>query len=124
MKYKEIKLQPSLWTLDVIVGGSQKKVNKFCKKRYGINDYVDSENDECSEVTTHKKSELKGKRRIVIIIKSLKDKRAVVHELIHAMWMFAKAIGYDMNYDTQEWQAVLFEYLYDEILNKEGYKTI
>ena len=103
MKYKEIKLQPSLWTLDVITGGTLKKVNKFCKKRYGINDYVESEKDECSEVATHKKSDLKGERRIVIIIKSLKDKRAVVHELIHAIWMFAKVIGYDMNYDTQEW---------------------
>ena len=122
MKFKEIKIQPSLWTLDVIVGGSQKKVNKLCKKRYGIGDYMDSEKDECSEVQTHKKSELKGERRIVIIIASLKDKRAVVHELIHAMWMFAKAIGYEMNYNTQEWQAVLYEYLFHEILDKKGYK--
>ena len=121
MKFKEIKIQPSLWTLDVIVGGSQKKVNKFCKKRYGINDYAEAKN-ECSIVDTHKKSQLKGARRIVIIMESLKDKRCVVHELIHAMWMLAKGIGYEMNYNTQEWQAVLFEYLYAEILDKKGYK--
>ena len=55
------------------------------------------------------------------MLKNLNDKKVVVHELIHALWHIADYIGYKLTYETQEWQAILFEYLYSEVLDKNGY---
>ena len=109
-----------MWHLDVIVSKNIQLVNRFCKHRYGINDYWDGKN-ECCTVQSGKDSEVKGHKRIVIVLESLNDKGIIVHELIHAIWYASKQIGYEMNYDSQEWQAVLFEYLFTEVTNRKDY---
>lgn len=118
--FKEISIQPSRWHLDIIVSKSKPSINKFCKQRYGVDNYYDGVN-ECSHVESDKDSELKGYKRIVVILESLNNKSIIAHELIHALWFSAKAIGYEMNYDSQEWQAVLFEYLFNEVTNRKDY---
>lgn len=120
MKIKEIRVYPSIWYLDVIVADNQKDLDYISKKRYGIKDDPILPN-ECSSIDSSKKSELKGERRVVISIKSLDDVETIVHELIYAIWHLARYIGYEIDYDTQEWQAVLYEYLYKEALDKNGY---
>lgn len=118
--FKEISIQPSIWHLDVIVSKNTRSVNKFCKQRYGIDDYWDGIN-ECSTVQSDKDSQLKGDKRLVIMLESLNNKGVIVHELIHALWHASKAIGYEMNDDSQEWQAVLFEYLFTEVCKRKDY---
>ncbi len=117
---KQIKIHPSEWHLDIIVGKNKKEINEFCKKRYGLDDFYDMPN-ECSSIDSGKDSSLKGERRVVILLEKLSNKPVIVHELIHALWHLTKRIGYEMGYDSQEWQAILYEYLYTETVDKKGY---
>ncbi len=118
--FKEIKIHPSEWHLDIIVSKNKKEINEFFKKRYGIDDYYDAPN-ECASVDSGKDSLLKHEKRFAILLETLSNKGVIVHELIHALWHLTKRIGLEMNYDTQEWQAVLYEYLYVETVDKKGY---
>lgn len=118
--FKEISIQPSKWHLDIIVCKDKKETEQFYKDRYGIPDPEVGEN-ECASIDSAKKGQLKGEHRIVIHLMSLSNKSIIVHELIHALWYTSKAIGYEMNYDSQEWQAVLFEYLFREVINRKDY---
>jgi len=115
MKYKEIRIYPSVWTMDVIISNSEKDLKNISEKRYGIFDDPIMFN-QCCSIHSEKKGELNCEKRVVLSLKSLKDKKTIVHELIHAIWHISEYVGYEMSYNTQEWQAVLFEYLYDEIL--------
>jgi predicted SprT family Zn-dependent metalloprotease len=42
------------------------------------------------------------------------DNKVIAHELIHVMWHFAEECNLEMNYNSQEWQAILFEYLFTQ----------
>lgn len=121
MKIKTIRIYPSVWTLDVILSSKKKEYEIISQKRYGlVNDNINF--NECNSIDTGKDCELKGRRIIVVSFKNLKDKSTIVHELIHVLWHASQYIGYSMTYDSQEWQALLFEYLYKEVLDKNGYK--
>lgn len=121
MKLKTIRIYPSEWDLDVIVGGTKKDLENISKKRYGLT-YDFPVHNECTSIDSSKDSELKGRRGVVIILKSF-NKAIIVHEIIHAIWHLSMYIGLEICYESNEWQALLAEYLFDEITNKEGYKT-
>lgn len=125
IKFKEIPLLPSNWTLDVIVSAKDDPhFRQFIHKRYGI-PIVDLERDKnlntCNTIDSGSDSILQGETRIVVILRSLKNKEIVVHELIHALWHAARCIGYEMTVDTQEWQAVMYEYMYVQTLSSKGW---
>lgn len=118
MKMKEIRIRPANWTLDLIICNDQAKLDTFLDERYSVQKLVSSLN-----VTTNLRLRSTGEMRIVIALEKM-DYYILVHELVHAMWMIGKHVGYEMNYDTQEWQAVLFEYLYKECVRIDEYKTV
>ncbi len=118
--FKEIKIQPSEWHLDIVVCKNKKEINQFFKKRYGIDDYYDKPN-ECASLDSGIDSLLKCEKRVAILLETLSNKGVIVHELIHALWHITKRIGYEMNYDSQEWQAILFEYLFTEVCKRKDY---
>ena len=90
------------------------------KSRYG--DCIEFSLNECSDVYSGTSSELKGEKVIVIVY----DGRdfVLVHELIHAMWHFSRHSGVEMNHDSQEWQAILFEHLYRHCMTKSNWKVL
>lgn len=117
IKFKKIKVHPSNWELDIIISKNHNQVCAFCQKKYGYDeDYKkDFPPETCLTLTSSSESETKG-RRITIIYLKAKKSSVVVHELVHAMWHITNNIGYEMNYDTNEWQAVLFEYLFEQVM--------
>lgn len=121
MKTKTIRIYPSIWEMDIVIGGTKKQLETYSEQRYGLKEDPITHN-ECITITSSKESELKGKTQFCICLKSLKDKGILVHEIVHLIWHIGESIGYKIVYDSQEWQAVLFEYIYNEILNHEGYE--
>ena len=122
---KEIPILPSEFKVDVIICSDIKQIAKLAHKRYGETERWYEENltiNSCCAIYSKTKSDLKGHLRIVVILKN-KSKDVLVHELIHALWYSAKYIGYEMKFKTQEWQAVLYEYLYKEAV-KNDYQKI
>lgn len=128
IRYKELKLTPTLFDLDVYIVGDRynhnsitksdrKELSKILHYNYGGNYEYWFENSEIvNEVFTtksEKKSYFKGERRIVLIINP--SIKVLVHEIMHVLWHLAKATSLDMNYDSQEWQAVMYEYIFTEI---------
>lgn len=129
MKFKEIQLFPSVWKVDVIVvddATTPEDVVKFARKRYGIPEHLidtDTIVDSVTSLTSSADSQLKGHKRILMVLRDLNDHATLVHELIHVMWHASEFIGLNMNPDSQEWQALFMEYLFTETL-KSNYKTI
>lgn len=126
IKFKEIPLTPSLWTLDVIIGKDREEVMKFTMDRYDMkeSEFVDAQLiNTVSWLKSGKKSILKGEQRIVLTLGSLNE-RILVHELVHVLWYYGDRTGSEITVDTQEWQAIFFEWLYVECLKKETYKSI
>lgn len=126
MKFKEIKILPSLWTLDVLIVEDEKDAIKFQVERYGIRKrHVDTEKN-INSVTTmvsSKKSILKGETRIILILENLQCLKTIVHELVHVLWHFGRETGSEITFHSQEWQAILMEYLFDQVL-KENYTEL
>lgn len=120
-----VKIKPSQWSLDVYTGKIKDLPSVF-QKRYGgkKSEFLDlTEGSECFVTTCRstKSSKAKGETRIVIVIpkESYKD-YILVHELMHVLWYYSKYCGVEMNHGSQEWQAVLTEYLFRKI--KKIYK--
>ena len=128
IRYKEVKLTPTLFDLDVfivsdrynhnaITKSDRKSLSKILHIKYGGNyEYWFENSETINEVFTtrsHKKSYFKGELRIVLIINP--SIKVLVHEVIHILWNLAKATSLDMNYDSQEWQAIMYEYIFTEI---------
>jgi hypothetical protein len=119
---KVVDLHPfSEWKLDVFIGGSDSQLNDIFKYRYGV-DYDGTENCVYT-IDSDMQSELKGHTRIVMRVQSF-DTSIMVHELLHVLWHASKCIGFEMNYGTQEWQACMFEYLFDQCRDKKTYTEI
>lgn len=129
IKLKEIPLLPSHWMLDIVESRKEtKELHNFLKKRYAIPqhelDALEQMIDMCTWVKSSKKSVLKGEKRILIIVSDLRKTNVLVHELVHALWYTAKLVGYEMDHDSQEWQAVLYEYLYVQATDLKSYKKV
>lgn len=133
MKIKEVSFPPSTWKMDVYVYQEikefeQESIAKFFSNRYGssVDHYKEWLEEDAGPFVAHisstKESELKGYTRIVLFHDG--SDITIVHELTHALWRYAKLSGCEMNYKSQEWQAILMEYLFKEVQQEEGYNQI
>jgi len=130
IKKKIIELKPSTWSLDVWIGDVKnelvirEEMSKLFTKYYGASFEYYDENLITSQVMTVDSttdSLCKGESRIVLVLHKLLD-NLLVHELVHVLWHSSKCIGYELNYYSQEWQAVFLERLFVDI--KEDYNYI
>jgi len=119
-KFKEIRLYPSEFTLDVYVVDDASRLTETFENRYGADEdfTLTLSTNVCLTFDTDLNSELKGYRVFVIILDSLSHK-LVAHELIHLLWQFSECVRVEMNPDSQEWQALFTEYLTSEILRDD-----
>jgi len=128
MKFREIDIQPTMWKLDVIVTKNMdRKACDFMSKRYGANwesYYNDASTDSVCTIHGTESSELGSRTRFVMILRGLSEKKIIVHELIHVLYRLEEHIGMEINANSQEWQALMMEYLFDETCKVEKYKTI
>jgi len=114
--FKQVPLLPSMFYLDVWVCNNSQKLCEHFAKRYGgsVERYQeDYYPDMVTRIYSSKDSELKGTTRIVLVMEDF-DNKVIAHELIHVMWHFAEECNLEMNYNSQEWQAILFEYLFTQ----------
>jgi hypothetical protein len=116
---KVVDLRPfNEWKLDVFVGGKESQLNEIFKSRYGLE--YDGTEDCVYSIESGTESELKGHKRIVMRVQSF-DAAIMVHELLHVLWHGSKWIGYEMKYQSQEWQACMLQYLYNQCKDRNTY---
>jgi len=125
MKTKTIRLQPSVWKLDVIVTKSEKKAIKHQVKKYGLKKPIlEEEKQHLNTVTTvYYKKKGKPTARVLMILESL-EPGLVVHELTHVLWQYSKRAGVEVNFESQEWQALMMESLFNQVIDEKGYKKV
>jgi hypothetical protein len=124
MKLKTIKLLPTDFYLDVWIGGSVTTLSEAFSKRYGasVEYYKESLGiNSLQTINSTLQSELKGETRFVMLLQTKKN-QVIVHEILHLLWHMHKRIGLEMTFDSQEWQAWMFDYVYSEIIDKYGYQ--
>lgn len=124
--FKEIKIQPSVWHLDIIVCANPEKIGKFLNKRYGIpiHELYDKHILDCTTVIEGMKGSDIGEEKRVVVTLASKDIVTLVHELVHVLWHASSQIGFEMEWESQEWQALLFENLFIEAKNFKSYKKL
>jgi hypothetical protein len=119
VRFKTIKLLPTLWSLDAYLVDKHTDDNRATiasdmVTRYGANYecyYEELEKINCViNVSATKKSKSKGESRIIMIVEY--DLKTIVHELLHVLQHLSNLSGVEMSYDAQEWQACMIEYLY------------
>ena len=128
IRFKEIKLLPTEFNLHAYVVGDRyshsiisnkdrRLLADVFHKRYGAeSEYYYSDLDRVDSVQTLNttvKSESKGSTTIVMVISPYL--KSLVHELIHVLWHLSHTSGLDMDYNSQEWQACMYEYLFTEL---------
>jgi len=122
MLYKEIRLVPTLFYLDVFIGKT-KELPKIFNNFYGAS--VDYYKDTitplqvCTINSTHK-SKFNGEIRIVLNVKNF-DIPILFHEINHVLWHLHKLTGIELNYNSQEWSSYFLENIYNEIIRKDNY---
>jgi hypothetical protein len=124
IRFKEIRLFPTEFTLDVYVVDDASILSDMFEERYGADEsfILTLKTNECLSFETDLYSDLKGDRVFVLILDNLKP-YIVAHELVHLLWQLSETIGVEMNPDSQEWQALFIEHLTSEIL-KDNYHEI
>jgi hypothetical protein len=128
MRHKVIELLPSNWTMDIVECAEEdwERLDIWMHKRYGIPMHnLDGQNlNACHSIESSVKSPLKGLKLILLTIKDINDDKVLVHELLHALWHHAQYVGYEMTFDTQEWQAIMLEYMFTKAKEKKGWKKV
>jgi len=126
IKFKTFKLYPSEFSLDIWIG-EVSEITPYYLDFYGfINPSCEDrkiENNECAIIYAGHGSKAKGEKRIVIKLESLSNLGIVVHEAIHALFDYSKLIGTKLEHDTTEWNALMGEYIFNEIM-KDNYEEI
>lgn len=126
MKLKQINLLPTEFVLDVWIEKDLDKLAKQFHKYYGASEEYYSNNlspYQVSTANTTTKSLSKGHTKIIMNLKQI-DGRIVTHECMHVLWHLHNITGLEMNYDSQEWQAYMIDYLYHNIMDTSNYKKI
>lgn len=116
-----ISIPPSLWHLDIWISQDEEKLAHQFNKYYGASkEYYLEEGfgNWVSTIGATQTSIRKGNRTIIMCLKEL-DLSILVHELTHVLFHYGKASGCLINYESQEWVAMLFEYLYN-VASKPG----
>ena len=119
LKLKTIRLYPTLFDLDVVVGGNQREVDEVFLTRYGLTEKTSP--NECMTLYTGTDCELKRTKRIVVRLQSL-SRKIIEHECIHVLWHLSQESNIEICYESQEWQACFIEYVIGEIINPKGYE--
>lgn len=120
--YKEIKLHPSSWCLDIFICNDNELLALAFNKYFGASkEYYKEEGfgNYVASITSTKQSLNKGHRRIVMVLKSYID-YIFVHEIIHVLFHLSKNSGNEIKYKSQEWVAQMAEYIY---INGSDLKT-
>lgn len=116
--FKEIELSPTDLVLDVYYG-KQKHFAKESTKRYGFDINADSRKDYIAYVTDvwgKRKSEIGKRFRILLYLPVNNYKESIlVHELIHILHHLCQNSGISVNYESQEWEALMTEHLFEKI---------
>lgn len=128
IKYKEIRVYPSDFIMDVVEAPKEdsKEMIEFLKERYSINtdEFFDSHQtwDFCATIEPGTKNKVKNQIRVLLCVDNLDRADIVVHELVHALYRISDFLQLEVHYDSQEWQAVLMEFLFKEIYTVKGWK--
>lgn len=125
IKFKEIQLYPSLFTLDVFVTKDLKALQKVFFKRYGLKeiDFEGTKINEVSIIDSGKKSFIKCETRIVMIIGTIKDHGTIVHEISHVLDDLNRLMNIELGESSTEWKASFLEYVFTNII-KNNYKIL
>lgn len=118
MKFKRIRLYPTLFNLEVWVGKNDTAA--LFSKYYGASvEYYEREMTSSNYVVVINSKRTKYKT-IVMQLSSL-NKSIIVHESYHVLKEVSNITGLEM--DNQEWCAYFLEYLFDEII-KNNYTEV
>lgn len=115
---KTIKLEPTHWNLDVIVGTDLDQIAEYFTTRYGPPKEDHRKHAHGNWVTTmesSEESELKGENRIVLKLEDLKNKGIIIHELIHVLFHLQNKTAIEISYESQEWIAIFMERTWNEL---------
>lgn len=128
IKFKEIRLYPTEFYLHAYIIGDRDNHGKisdkhrralsliFCKKYGGdFESHYEQLNDTDFVIKVHptEKSESNGHIKIVTVLSP--NLNTLVHEVIHILWYIGDTANLDMCYKSQEWQALLAEYIFKEL---------
>lgn len=127
IKYKEIRLYPSDFSLDVIEASMENHdlAVEFMQYRYGMTEETLGDTrlyDMCTAIEPGKKNKVKNEIRIVVMLNNLNRADILVHELIHALYRLEDIMGLEIHVDSQEWQALMMEYMFKETYTEKGWK--
>ena len=124
--YKEVKLDPTHFCLDVWVCNSINLLSKYFNKQYGESvEYYKSNVDknQVCNIVSKTKSILKGEKRIVMNIYNWNND-IIVHESSHVVFHIAEICGLSIDYNSQEWFCYMLEYINNNCNKKEGFKKL
>ena len=123
--FKEIPLLPSTyWWLDVIVCDDEQQKIDYMVERYGWHkSYYQDDGDNYVTMIKPEGESIVNEDRIVLVLKDLKNKAVMVHELTHILLYAQKYIGLKVNWESQEWCACFMERIWSELC-KPNYEKI
>ncbi len=125
MKFKKIKLNPSVWELHILVSKDHIKSRRFLKKEYRLKDDDTWRSlNFVQTIDSGNKSKHNGESLIFMHLSSNKDYETIVHEIVHVMHRMQNLFGVDLGWDSQEWQALMQEYIFKKIISKKKWKKI
>lgn len=116
LKFKEIQLFPTEFYLDVLVTHQEKIALEFLQERYLDVPLEDKEQIlDTVRVLPLGRSINLCEPRIVLTLSNIKDKAVLAHEIVHIIWALSDIVGFEMNTNSQEWQAHMMSFLFREI---------
>lgn len=124
--FKEVRLIPTLFSVDIWVCSDSDNLAKYFNKRYGASTEYYKENycnNAVEDITATESSEVGGEMRIVMHINSW-DIPTIIHELNHVIHHLARRTGLGTNYECQEWTSYMLEYLFEQCQNYGTFKTL
>jgi hypothetical protein len=120
---KSIRIAPSVWYLDVLEGEYDNRM-KYLNDNYETEDFIPLDREGDFVTCLYSKNRDDNQYRLILSIDSVEDHITVVHEIVHIIHTWAKETMTDLSYDSQEWQALLSEYLFEKITSKDDYKKV
>lgn len=112
MKIETFLIPPTDFTITVIISRSIEKARKYIMDSFIDIHEIGKENIQLNMVARF--ACLENGSNIVMTLKS-KNPAVATHEIIHVLWHIGDMANLEMNYDSQEWQAYLAEYLMNKI---------
>lgn len=131
MKRKIITLYPTDRTLHVFQRDweNREQEAKLMSKLYG-GDHVSNEKHigefKTFATSLHpQKGQYEGMVIYVIFLdKTLCDSGTIVHECNHILHYISKDLGLEISYEAQEWNSYFLDYVFQQVSDLKGYKTI